>query len=160
MTLPDLRGLFAALVAAEVDFVVIGGIALGLHGFVRATEDLDIVPNPEPANLDRLCTALEAERATLLLNPSRRFGSREGWMLQRGRNVSIATPRGDLDIVRTLPGVPDYATLDADAQRYDLDGMTVKVASPARLAEMKRARGTPQDEADVEALRALDEASS
>jgi len=155
MSLPDLRGLFAALAEAKVEFVVIGGIAVGLHGFLRATEDLDIVPAPDAANLDRLCDVLEAQQATLLLNPSRRFGSREAWMLRRGRNVSITTPHGDLDIVRTLPGVPDYAALTSDAERYDIDGMTVVVASPGKLTEMKRARGNEQDEADIAALRAL-----
>ena len=76
MSLPDLRGLFAVLTEAKVEFVVIGGIAVGLHGFLRATEDLDIVPNPDAGNLDRLCDVLEAQHAMLLLNPARRFGSR------------------------------------------------------------------------------------
>ncbi len=40
---------------ADVEFVVIGGIALVLHGGLRTTEDLDIVPHPDPANLD--CSA-------------------------------------------------------------------------------------------------------
>jgi hypothetical protein len=157
MTLPDLRGLLAALAAANVEFVVIGGVALGLHGFIRATEDLDIVPDPDPANLDRLCAVLEAHAATLLLNPSRRFGSRKAWMLRRGRNVSVTTAHGDLDIVRALSGVPDYAVLAADAERYEIEGMTIAVASPDRLTEMKRARDSAQDRADVEALRALRE---
>jgi hypothetical protein len=159
MSLPDLRGLFAALDAAHVEFVVIGGIALGLHGFLRTTEDLDIVPDPDPANLDRLCSVLEAEEAKLLLNQSRRFGSREGWMLRRGRNVSISTRHGDLDIVRSLPGVPDYPTLVADAERYDVDGMSVTVASADKLIGMKQARGSKQDAADIEALEALTEES-
>lgn len=155
MTLPDLRGLLSALVAANVEFVVIGGIAVGLHGFLRATEDLDIVPSPDGGNLDRLCQVLEAQQAQLLLNPARRFGAREAWMLRRGRNVSLTTSHGDLDVVRTLPGVPDYATLTEDAERYEVDGMTIVVASSERLTEMKRARGSKQDEADIAALHAL-----
>ncbi len=43
VTLPDLRGLLLALDEARVEHVVIGGVAVGLHGFIRATEDLDIV---------------------------------------------------------------------------------------------------------------------
>jgi hypothetical protein len=157
MSLPDLRALLAALTDGGVDFVVIGGIALGLHGSIRTTEDLDIVPDPDRANLDRLCRVLEAEEATLLLNPSRRFGAREAWMLQRGRNVSLTTRHGDVDVVRTLPGVPDYATLVQDAERFDLDGLTVATASPSMLMQMKRARGSAQDEADIEALRLLED---
>jgi hypothetical protein len=49
----DPRELATALHAGEVDFVIIGGLAVAAHGYVRATKDLDIVPSPEPANLDR-----------------------------------------------------------------------------------------------------------
>jgi hypothetical protein len=46
--------LLFALSQARVRFVVIGGVAVGVHGFVRATEDLDIVPDPDLENLARL----------------------------------------------------------------------------------------------------------
>ena len=46
--------LLAALVDAGIDFVVIGGVAVAFHAFVRATKDADIVPAPDPGNLDRL----------------------------------------------------------------------------------------------------------
>lgn len=159
MSLPDLRQLLAALVDAEVEFVVIGGIALGLHGLIRATEDLDIVPDPSPANLDRLADALVAAEAALLLRPGRRFGPREAWALRRGRNVSVTTRHGDLDVVRALPGVPDYSALRAAADVYDVAGMTIVVASPAQLTAMKEARGSAQDAADIAALRTLEDAT-
>jgi predicted nucleotidyltransferase len=152
----DVRALLAALSEGGVEFVVIGGIALALHGSVRTTEDLDIVPDPDPANLDRLCRLLEAEQATLLLNPARRFGAREAWMLRRGRNVSLTTEHGDIDLVRRLPGVPDYESLRQDAERFDVDGLTITVASPGQLIAMKHARGSAQDGADIETLRLLE----
>jgi len=157
MSLPDLRALLSTLSEADVEFVVIGGIALGLHGGIRTTEDLDIVPSPDTANLDRLCRVLEHLEARLLLNPARRFGAREAWMLQRGRNVSLETRHGDVDVVRSLPGVPDYATLVEGAERYEIDGIVVLTASPAQLIEMKQARGSAQDQADIETLRLLEE---
>jgi predicted nucleotidyltransferase len=156
MSLPDLRALLTTLADASVQFVVVGGIALGLHGHVRTTADLDIVPDPDPANLDRLCALLEAEQATLLLAPSRRFAAREGWMLRRGRNVSVTTRHGDLDVIRAIPGVPSYDELLEDAERYDVDGLTVIVASPSKLIEMKQARNNAQDRADIAALRETD----
>jgi len=63
MSLPDLRALLATFSDAGVEHVVIGGIALGLHGGIRTTEDLDIVPNPEPANLERLFGVLTMRRS-------------------------------------------------------------------------------------------------
>ncbi len=159
MSLPDLRALLGAFSEGGVEHVVIGGIALGLHGGIRTTEDLDIVPSPDTANLDRLCRVLQTLDAVLLLNPARRFGPREAWMLQRGRNVSITTRHGDLDVVRSVPGVPDYETLAGGAERYDLDGIVVLAASPAQLIQMKQARGSAQDQADIETLRLLAEES-
>jgi hypothetical protein len=50
----DLRSLLEALHEAGVDLVVIGGVAVGAHGFIRGTEDLDVVPDPDPDNLVRL----------------------------------------------------------------------------------------------------------
>jgi predicted nucleotidyltransferase len=157
MTLPNLRELLAALAEAGVEYVAIGGIAVGLHGAIRTTEDLDIVPNPHPINIDRLCVLLEAEEATLLLNPRRRFGPREAWLLRRGRNLSVSTRHGDLDVVRTLPGVPSYDSLFEDAERYDLDGITVHAASPEQLIKMKQVRRSIQDAADIESLRLLED---
>ncbi|HEV3070495.1 MAG TPA: hypothetical protein VGY76_03605 [Solirubrobacteraceae bacterium] len=55
--------LLFALCEAQVQFVVIGGVAVGVHGFVRATEDLDIVPDPAPENLARLARLLQELKA-------------------------------------------------------------------------------------------------
>ena len=50
--------LLLALTRAQVEFIVIGGVAVGVHGFIRATEDLDIVPDPSSENLQRLARVL------------------------------------------------------------------------------------------------------
>lgn len=47
-----------ALVAAGVRFILIGGLAVGVHGAVRATRDMDIVPDPDSQNLERLAAVL------------------------------------------------------------------------------------------------------
>src|SRR5687768_1640543 len=50
--------LLATLRRQNVDFVVIGGFALAPHGYVRATKGVDIVPDPDRRNIDRLARAL------------------------------------------------------------------------------------------------------
>ncbi|MBS1870319.1 MAG: hypothetical protein JSS99_11715 [Actinobacteria bacterium] len=157
MTLPDLRALLSSLVEADVEFVVIGGIALVLQGGIRTTEDLDIVPAPDPANLDRLCRLLQALDARLLLNTARHFGPSEAQLLKQGRNVSLSTPLGDLDVVRRLAGVPAYSALAADADRYEIDGNQLQAASPQQLIAMKSVRGSAQDQADIETLQILEQ---
>ena len=69
--LPDLAGLVSALNAGAVQFVVIGGVAVGAHGHIRATEDLNIVPDPDRDNLDRLGNVLAGLDARLASDPDR-----------------------------------------------------------------------------------------
>ena len=55
----SLPAVLAALVEAQVEFIVFGAIALMAHGLVRATQDLDIFVRPDAQNVDRLRTALK-----------------------------------------------------------------------------------------------------
>ena len=134
----DLRGLLAALHDGEVRFVLIGGVAVGAHGYVRATEDVDIVPDPSPENVRRLGNALVAMDATL--------------PLAGGESITLDTGKGALDIVQRAPGVPRFAELDSAAVEADLLGVPVRVCSLAHLRVMKQARGASQDLADLERL--------
>ena len=65
--------LLVALTDANVEFVVIGGVAVGVHGFVRATKDLDIVPDPALENLTRLAKLLAERTVRRLTHPLRRI---------------------------------------------------------------------------------------
>jgi len=56
-----------------------------------------------------------------------------------------------------LAGVPGYAALAADAERYEIDGITLLAASPQQLIAMKQVRGSAQDQADIETLRILEQ---
>ena len=54
-----LRELLERLTAAEVRFVLVGGLAVNAWGHVRGTQDVDLLPDPELGNLDRLARVLE-----------------------------------------------------------------------------------------------------
>lgn len=149
----DLRALLAALHEREVRFVVIGGVAVGAHGYVRATEDLDLVPDPDPANLKLLTAALEALDSTLPTVEGRPFDpDKDGAVILRGGNVTADTRFGGLDVVQRLRGVPAYSELSKDAVESDLLGIPVRVCSLGRLREMKRELSRAQDQADLENL--------
>ena len=158
MAVPDLSGLLGALLDEEVEFVLIGGVAVAAHGFLRATEDVDLVPAPDRENLDRLVKRLVREGARLTLAPHRVPGPEERGALYRGRNLSLSTPLGDVDIVQRLPGVPPYAELAGRALEISPFGMEVKVASREDLIAMKRSRARPIDLADLERLEGAGEA--
>jgi hypothetical protein len=149
----DLRSLLLALHESDVEFVVIGGVAVGAHGYIRATADLDVVPDPDPENLDRLVKTLDSLEATLPTASGRRFDpSQDARVVRRGGNVTTETPFGGLDVIQLAEGVPGYSQLVADAVESDLLGVPVRVCSLARLREMKQAQDRAQDRADLENL--------
>jgi hypothetical protein len=149
----DLRALLQELHRRDLRFVVIGGVAVGAHGYVRATADLDLVPDPDPGNLDRLVEALGSLGATLPTAEGRRFNAIEdGPVIRRGGNVTADTEFGGLDIVQLADGVPGYSQLERDAVQSDLLGVPVQICSLPRLREMKQALGRAQDLADLENL--------
>jgi hypothetical protein len=149
----DLRALLEQLHTRDVRFVVIGGVAVAAHGYVRGTEDLDLVPDPDPANLERLAAALDELESTLPTVKGRRFDlASDAGVIRRGGNVTADTRFGGLDVVQRARGVPAYTQLDEDAVESELLGIPVRVCSLARLREMKEAQGRAQDKADLENL--------
>lgn len=148
----DLAGLLRALVEGDVRFVVIGGIAVAAHAAIRATEDVDLVPGPDAENVHRLCTVLAGLDARLLLNPQRAIDAKVRTALEQGRNVTVTTRLGDVDIVQRLPGVPAFAVLDGDALDVEIFDVPFRVCSRAHLIAMKRARGSSLDHADLQRL--------
>jgi hypothetical protein len=149
----DLRSLLQKLHEQDIDFVVIGGVAVGAHGYIRATADLDLVPDPNPENLNRLIEALDSLEATLPTVDGRPFDpASDAATVRRGGNVTADTKFGGLDIVQIALGVPGYAELDRDAVDSELMGVPVRICSLTRLRAMKEAQGRAQDKADLENL--------
>jgi hypothetical protein len=149
----DLRSLLAELNDRRVSFVVIGGVAVGAHGYVRATADLDLVPDPDPKNLDRLVGALSALDATLPTAGDRPFQpDTDTRVVRQGGNVTANTKFGGLDVIQLAKGVPAYSQLDGDAIESELLGVPVRICSLTRLREMKQAQDRAQDRADLENL--------
>jgi hypothetical protein len=146
----DLRSLLEALQEEGVRFVVIGGVAVGAHGYVRGTEDLDLVPDPDPDNLAHLTEALTKLEATLPTVAERRFNpATDASVIRRGGNVTAMTRFGGLDIVQRAQGVPSYSQLIDDAVESELLGIPVLICSLTRLREMKLAQDREQDRADL-----------
>lgn len=149
----DLHALLSCLHEHKVRFVVIGGVAVGAHGYVRGTEDLDLVPDPDPPNLGRLVEALSELDSTLPTAEGKPFDPAiHAGVIRRGGNVTADTRFGGLDVVQRARGVPGYSELQKDAIESELLGVPVRVCSLTRLREMKEAQGRTQDRADLENL--------
>jgi hypothetical protein len=148
---PDAERIFATLDAHRVDYVVVGGIAVQVHGHVRMTNDVDLIPSPTPANLERLAAALGDLQARIL-NPGAEHQSIDARMLPRATLWQLSTPHGDIDILHDAPGAAPFPQLRRRALRIALGDLTVAVAGRDDLIKMKRASGRPTDLADIAAL--------
>ena len=151
----DVEEILRRLTAGGVDFVVIGGIALVLLGSARMTRDLDIVFAPDDPNLDALGRVLVELDAKLRAIEDEVPFAPDGATLRSVQLLTLTTSAGWFDVHRRVDGAPPYARLRANAERLDLGGFSVLVASPNDLIAMKQAAGRPQDLIDVETLAAI-----
>lgn len=144
----------------DVEFVVIGGFAVILHGAERYTKDIDIVPEPSRENLSRLWAALvelEAQPAELPdFRPEEmpvEF-SLDGLIEGRG-NWVLHTRHGRVDVMQWVSGVDSYEDLRRGSVETMVPqiGATVSFAGLDDLLAMKREAGRPQDLIDITALR-------
>jgi hypothetical protein len=151
---PELRleSLLGRLARAEVDFVVVGGVAVAFQGYGRSTKDLDITYATDAENLRRLGEVLIGAHARLRgITEDVPFVPDER-TLARTRLLTLDTDDGGLDLLADPPGAPSYETMRSRADRVELDGIVIAVAALDDLLAMKRAAGRPQDLADIEAL--------
>ncbi|MDX1395591.1 MAG: hypothetical protein R3195_14495 [Gemmatimonadota bacterium] len=151
----DFAALLAALESADVEFIIVGGVAATVHGSARLTQDLDIVYARADANLERLVEALAP------LDPYLR-GAPPGlpfeWSvetLRRGLNFTLATSAGDLDVLGEIPGGGDYARLQSSSIEIELFGVPCRCLDLPGLIRAKRAAGRPRDLDALAELEAL-----
>ena len=152
--------LIAALSDGGVEYVLIGGLAVGAHGFPRATKDVDIVPAPDDGNLDRLADVLRAIEAhnfgTGDFDPAEfPFDPLKPADLREGGNFVLATRLGRLDIMQWVPGIPGdlaFEHLTRAAVMTSLGSRPVRVCSREDLIAMKLAAGRSQDLLDLDQL--------
>lgn len=140
-----------------VAFVVIGGFALGAHGAQRGTKDVDIVPDPDPANLARLAGALADLKARVDLkdlDPDELGIRPDAEGLRLGGNWVLETEAGLLDVLQEVAGVRGYAQLREGAVELHLEQLRTPLlcAGLDDLIAMKGAAGRPQDVIDVNDL--------
>jgi hypothetical protein len=138
-----------------VRFVVIGGIGARLHGSPTVTRDTDICYERSPENLERLAEALEDLGARLRGVDEDVPFLLDAKTLGAGDHFTFRTRAGDFDVLGTPAGVHGFDELAERATPFDIDGITVLVASIDDLIRMKRAAGRAKDLIEVEVLAAV-----
>lgn len=150
-----------ALARYEVEFIVIGGVASGLHAAPFVTVDLDVVPELQTSNLNRLAAALQDLQATLRDEDEPQGAPIEldGKTLKRAlpdfRFLRFTTRHGFLDLLYEPAGTKGFNDLAASAEEMDLETTRVRVASLADVIRSKQALGRPRDLEQLPTLRRL-----
>jgi hypothetical protein len=146
--------IFETLSEHGVEYVTVGGMALIAHGVVRATLDVDVVPEPGRGNLARLANAIVALGGTPHGEPATPVTAE---LLARDANMRLDTDAGQLDVLCAEPYRRMYPELAARAERIELDGVSIVVASRNDLIRLKAATGRDRDLLDIGDLLALEE---
>lgn len=158
----DLQAILRELVEGEVEFLLIGGVAVGYHGHVRATKDVDVVPATDPDNLHRLAEVLRSLEAEV--EGAEEFA--EGEMpdplepgaLELGGNWVLSTRLGRLDVMQWIGDHPLWEELSPGAIEDVIGDLPVKVVAYDDLIRLKELAGRPEDLADLQRLRQAREA--
>ena len=154
--------LFRRLAAARIRYVVVGGVALVLHGVVRFTADLDLMVGLDHKNLWTFLEAMEdlgyrpklPLRAEDLANPR----VRAEWKEIRGMQVfAFYHTQWPMELVDVLIDEPiDFAAVERDRPIFTARGIEIPVISIPHLKQLKALSGRPQDLADIQALEDLE----
>ncbi len=138
------ESLLVDLVRAGVEFAVVGGVAVSLNGFVRSTDDLDILVDENPDNIRKLLACLR--------------GWGEGWAREltpddfRPQEGSVrVTEDFELDIFTRMRG-HSLAGFHSHVRRLDASGVAIPCLDAEALIQLKRDSWREKDRIDVEAL--------
>jgi hypothetical protein len=150
------RKILDALLAHEVDFVLIGGIAGMARGSSIPSYDIDVAYERRRDNLERLAAALRELGVTLRGARSDLPFQIDARTLWNGQHFTFDTPFGSLDILADPDGAPSYAELKrAAGPQLEVEGVGIYVASLDHLIAMKEAAGRTKDKLMATEYRVL-----
>ena len=145
----------------KIRYVVVGGLALNLHGIPRMTNDLDIIIDLEKGNIQSLFKGLKE----LGYIPRLPFGAddfispsiRKSWLADKSMIVfsfwNPDSPYKELDIFIENP--INFSELDRTKTNMSVEDMVIPVVSVENLKTLKKISARPQDLADLQELNKL-----
>ena len=151
---PDIVALAKALNDQGARWVLLGGMAVILHGGYHVTQDADIAFQRAKENLDAVKRALESVGARPL-----RAGD-EGkfeldYSILMAPFMHLKSDAGNVDLINRLPGIDSFEGLYERADVVDVQGVPIRVASIDDLIALKSASNRPKDAEHVAELKSL-----
>jgi hypothetical protein len=141
---PDFKECLALFNAHRVEYLLIGGYAVAVHGYPRATQDLDLWIAASRENAGKVVAAVHEFGFPL-------EGLREEDFTEPGKIVWMGNPPLRIDILNRISGV-EFSECVRRRVMVDIDGVETPVISLADLKTNKQASGRLKDLADLEEL--------
>lgn len=154
----ELEKAISALVDNDVEFVLVGGVAITLHSSAYVTQDLDFCYSRNNANLIRLANALKAFKPRPRGFPDELPFLFDESTLRNGANFTFSTTIGDIDLLAEVAGVGDYSVAIAESTEFRIYDRTVRALDLDALIASKVAANRPKDQLVLPELLALREA--
>jgi len=153
----DIRPTLEALAKRDVDFVIIGGVAINLHSSAYVTYDLDFCFSRKRENLKRIIEALAPFKPRLRGIPGDLPFIWDEQTLKSGTNFTFETTIGDIDMLGEVAGIGDFSNTLVLSVKMKLFGFEFDVLSIEGLIKAKRAAGRTKDLLVLPELEALQE---
>lgn len=155
--------IFRRLQANDVDYLVVGGVALMLHGVVRMTADLDLMLSLREDNLQRFVAIMKElgfrPKVPVPADSLVSEKNRRAWAEEKNMQVfSFYHPEQPISLIDVFVTEPiPFSELKKTFVSKSLDDVTIPVVSIQNLIKLKKLAGRPQDLEDIKALEMIEQ---
>lgn len=153
----NLEETIRVLYDAGVEFVLIGGAAMGLQGSAHLTKDMDFCYARKRQNMERLARALRPYHPVLRGAPTGLPFKFDVETISRGLNFTLTTDLGDIDLLGEVAGLGTFEDVKATSDLMEVGGICCHVLSLPGLIKSKTAAGRSRDLYVLPELKALEE---
>jgi predicted nucleotidyltransferase len=145
MLSPDFKEFVELLTKNKVEYLIVGGYAVGIHGHPRYTGDLDIWLNPTPTNAQLILICLKEFGFSS-------FGLKEDDFIKPGNVVQLGYPPLRIDLLTEIDGVTFSESFE-NRKEIEMEGLIVNFIGYNELIKNKKASGRARDIDDIENLK-------
>lgn len=146
------------LASHEVEFVLIGGVALSIHSAAYVTYDIDVCFCRKRENLEKIAVALNPFKPRLRGFPAELPFVWDASTLLNGTVFTLDTELGDFDLLGEVGGIGSYDEVLALSEKWEIFGYQINLLSVDGLIKAKEMAGREKDEPGLKILYALREA--
>lgn len=150
---PDFKEFIELLQKHKVEFLLVGGFAVALHGYPRYTDDLDVLVKREQENAERLLQAITEFGFGSL-------GLEVQDFVKEDMIVQLGYPPLRIDIITSISGIDDYKQLFENAISIEAENMQLNIISLDDLIKNKESTNRSIDRTDAQKLKKIREKQS